>query len=92
MTAFYVGCLVFAGLFLLWASTFGVRGLLKDFAAPLKQPDGSPDRCSDVAGDPPTAASVAASPSKSAVRPRIRVALSDPRTLSATLSSGWRLR
>lgn len=59
-----------------------------------QQPDGSPDSRTDVeAANPPTAsASVAASPSKSAVRRRRRVVLSDPADLSAALFPGWRLR
>lgn len=94
MNATCFSALVFGGLFLAWAATFGVRGLLKDFSLPLKQPDGSPDSRIDVeAANPPTAsASVAASPSKSAVRPRRRVAPSDPADLSAALFPGWRLR
>lgn len=38
----YVGCLVFAGLCLAWAATFGVRALLRENTAPFKQPDDSP--------------------------------------------------
>lgn len=41
MNAVYTGCLICAGLFLAWAGTFGVRGLLKSHSTPPEQPDDS---------------------------------------------------
>jgi hypothetical protein len=38
----YVGCLIFAGLCLAWAVTFGLRALLNENTAPFKQADNSP--------------------------------------------------
>lgn len=92
MIVFYVFCLVFAALSLGWAATFGVRGLLRDFSTPLDQPG------SALVPEPPTGDNLSqtASPRQAmqagcAVRPRIRVVLSDP-SLSATLSPGWRIK
>ena len=42
MNAVCIAALMLGGSFLLWAATFGVRALLKDFSTPLKQPEDSP--------------------------------------------------
>lgn len=43
MNVFYVACLMFAALFLIWASALGFRGLYSDYSGAPKTPvDGFP--------------------------------------------------
>lgn len=85
----YVGCLIFAGLCLAWAVTFGFWSLLRENSP--EQPDG---RLGLLRSDnPPTASQVGHfGSSRSPVRCSPRVVLGDTSSLSTTLASGWRLR
>lgn len=84
MDAFYVVGLVFAGSFLAWAATFGVRSLYRDFGTPFKQPDGTSDPAPpDRDQSSPPLRTVPSGP-------RRRVVLSAP-DLSTALPPGWRL-
>lgn len=82
----YVGCLIFAGLCLAWAVTFGFRSLLRENSP--NQPDGRSELLRS--DNPPTASQVGRLDSpRSSVRCRPRVVLGDP-NLSATLTAGSR--